>query len=172
LFNSSLHFIGFGNGAVVNTEIVQRLGTYFPGAGGVLQVGVEPGKNVRDLQVTTIDPFQYGVGGSGRAGHILDPDIVTWENVTYADNYYQDSSVVAGKDLTSADFNVQLDKIAQLTESLDGVAAAAAAHARSFLWYAGTANLSPSVFGEFASQTIFRRLGDLELAGIQDSGAT
>jgi DNA/RNA endonuclease G (NUC1) len=163
LFNSTLHFIGFGNGAVVNTEIVQRLGTYFPGAGGVLQADKEPGKNVRDLQVTTIDPFQYGIGGTGSKGNIIDPNIVTWENVTYADNYYQTSSSTQdGMKIESADFNVQLDGIAQLTDPLDGVDGAdAAAHARSFLWYAGTANLSPSAFGEFAKQTIFRRLGDL-----------
>jgi hypothetical protein len=34
LFDSTLHFIGFGRGAVVNTEIVQRLGTFYPLAGG------------------------------------------------------------------------------------------------------------------------------------------
>ncbi len=28
LFDSTLHFIGFGRGAVVNTEVVQRLGTF------------------------------------------------------------------------------------------------------------------------------------------------
>jgi large repetitive protein len=34
LFNSALHFIGFSRGTVVNSEIIQRLGTYFPHAGG------------------------------------------------------------------------------------------------------------------------------------------
>ena len=34
LFNSYLHFIGFGQGAVVNDEIIQRLGTDYPLAGG------------------------------------------------------------------------------------------------------------------------------------------
>ncbi|NEP78129.1 MAG: hypothetical protein F6K39_08025 [Okeania sp. SIO3B3] len=32
LFNSPLHFIGFSRGTVVNSEIIQRLGTFFPEA--------------------------------------------------------------------------------------------------------------------------------------------
>lgn len=52
MFNSPLHFIGFGQGAVVNTEIVQRLGTYFPNAGGF------DAEN-RDLHFTTVDAFEY-----------------------------------------------------------------------------------------------------------------
>ncbi len=34
LFNSPMHFIGFSRGTVVNSKIIQRLGTYYPLAGG------------------------------------------------------------------------------------------------------------------------------------------
>jgi hypothetical protein len=37
LLNSPLHFIGHGRGAVVNSEVIQRLGTYFPDAGGIVR---------------------------------------------------------------------------------------------------------------------------------------
>lgn len=83
IFNSPLHLIGFGQGAVVNSEIIQRLGTFFPNAGGT-------SKDKRDLQMTTIDPHDYdenSIGGNFR--NILDPSVRVWNNVTYADNYYQ-----------------------------------------------------------------------------------
>jgi large repetitive protein len=81
VFNSRLHLIGDGRGTVVNTEIVQRLGTYFPGAGGqvLYSNGVKVDNNRRDLQVTTLDPFISD-------GTLLDPKVKTWTNVTYADN--------------------------------------------------------------------------------------
>jgi hypothetical protein len=49
LFYSPLHFMGFRRGTVVNSEIVQRLATFFPQAGGTSMAN-------RDLQMTTIDP--------------------------------------------------------------------------------------------------------------------
>jgi len=52
LFNSQLHFMGFSRGTVVNSEIVQRLGTFFPQAGGTSMAN-------RDLQMTTIDPHDF-----------------------------------------------------------------------------------------------------------------
>jgi hypothetical protein len=56
IFNSRLHFIGDGRGTVVDTEIVQRLGTYFPAAGGQVlsEDGVRVANSRRDLQVTTL----------------------------------------------------------------------------------------------------------------------
>jgi hypothetical protein len=101
---------------VVDTEIVQRLGTYFPAAGG--QVLYSNGEKVdnsrRDLQVTTLDRY---------TGTIADPTVKTWTNVTYADNYYQGSGAVSG--LTDADWNQQLTNLG------DGTA---------FDWYLGTVN--------------------------------
>ena len=58
LLNSDLHFIGFSRGTVVNSEIIQRLGTYFPHAGGVERDA--SGKVIKgDLQMTTIDPHDF-----------------------------------------------------------------------------------------------------------------
>ena len=54
LFNSPFHFIGFGSGAVVNSEIIQRIGTAFP----KLDSEEKPTQFVNtfpDLQMTTID---------------------------------------------------------------------------------------------------------------------
>ncbi|WP_301100271.1 hypothetical protein, partial [Propionivibrio sp.] len=45
LFNSPLHFIGFGRGASVNSEVTQRMGKYFP--------------EVKDIQFTTLDPHDF-----------------------------------------------------------------------------------------------------------------
>ncbi len=45
LFASPLHLIGYDRGAVVNSEIAQRLGTFFP--------------SIPDLQMTTLDPHDF-----------------------------------------------------------------------------------------------------------------
>jgi hypothetical protein len=117
LFNSPMHFIGFSRGAVVNSEIVQRLGTYYPDAASP------------DLQMTTIDPHDFvqegldvGVGvliSNGleklaqytlpKGKEVLEyiskltkfkdqtlsysdfqePRVQVWDNISFADNYYQ-----------------------------------------------------------------------------------
>jgi hypothetical protein len=105
IFNSPLHFVGIGQGAVVNTEIIQRLGTYFPNAGGV-------DASSRDLQMTAIDPHDYDENSPpGFFQNIFDPEIVVWDNVTYADNYYQTNGTgdtLNGQELSSADWNINL----------------------------------------------------------------
>ncbi|MFM7426139.1 MAG: hypothetical protein ACKO7W_14295 [Elainella sp.] len=53
LFNSLLHFIGFGQEAVLNTEIVQRLGTFFPHADGT--------SSTNRPAFQTNDPYAYGI---------------------------------------------------------------------------------------------------------------
>jgi DNA/RNA endonuclease G (NUC1) len=91
LFKSPLHFIGFSRGTVVNSEIVQRLGTFYPGVYG---------KNGLDLQMTTIDPHDFYQPSlevdtdwlrpsKVKFGDFYDPKVQVWDNVTYADNYYQ-----------------------------------------------------------------------------------
>jgi hypothetical protein len=77
LFKSAFHFIGQGRGAVVNSEIIQRLGTFYPKA-----------KNADlfpDLQMTTIDPHDFNQPSLGKT--YVDPQIQVWDNVTFADNY-------------------------------------------------------------------------------------
>jgi DNA/RNA endonuclease G (NUC1) len=87
LFDSPMHFIGFSRGTVVNSEIVQRLLTAFPNAGGTTQFD-------QDFHVTTIDPHDFDqeslelpvIGGFR---NFYEPKVQTWEGITFADNYYQ-----------------------------------------------------------------------------------
>ena len=63
LFNSPMHFIGFSRGTVVNSEIIQRLGAYYPLAGG-FQADSEGNRTGNsDLQMTTIDPHDFAQEG-------------------------------------------------------------------------------------------------------------
>jgi DNA/RNA endonuclease G (NUC1) len=89
LLDSPLHFIGFSRGAVVNSEIIQRLGVYFPNAGGVVRDA--SGQVIQgDLQMTTIDPHDFNQASLPLPFQTFDePRVQVWENVTFADNYYQ-----------------------------------------------------------------------------------
>ncbi|WP_370589111.1 DNA/RNA non-specific endonuclease [Tychonema sp. LEGE 06208] len=165
VFNSPLHFVGFGQGAVVNSEIVQRLGTFLPDAGGTNSAN-------RDLQMTTIDPYDYDDNSfSGPFLNIQDPEIKVWNNVTYADNYYQTNGIgntINGRELSGtnwkSDWNVSLNNLAGFTPD-DGEGAS---HRAALAWYAGTANLNESQFPSENGETIYRRLGDLEQNNIAD----
>ncbi|WP_460202278.1 DNA/RNA non-specific endonuclease [Scytonema sp. NUACC21] len=147
VFNSPLHFIGFGQGAVVNSEIIQRLGTFFPNAGGT-------SKENRDLQMTTVDPHDYDVNFSrGAFRNILDPNIRVWENVTYADNYFQEKGneqTLNGQIIFTSDWNVDLGGLAGFDQDIS----TGGPHRSAITWYAGTLNLSES-------DGVYRRLGDL-----------
>ncbi|WP_293242504.1 MULTISPECIES: hypothetical protein [unclassified Microcoleus] len=172
LFNSPMHFIGFGQGAAINNEIVQRLGSYFPFAGGTNLVN-------RDLQMTTIDPHDFEQNYLvGSLKSFRDPEVRIWENVTYADNYYQDvpaldaqeTNTRAGRRIAEADWNVHLggsngtgslngsSRIGFTEHSTDGKP-----HTHALTWYGGTTNLSGSQLPSKNGERIYRRLGDLEL---------
>ena len=163
VFNSPLHFIGFGQGAVVNTEIVQRLGTYFPDAGGF------DAEN-RDLHFTTVDPLEYTPETvpqfEDTYARMLDPEIVIWDNVTYADNYYQqqvpegDKKAIRGQLLTGVDNNQKLEQWA----GFDPAQESDHPHRAAVSWYGGTANLNESHVSD-EKQQVFRRLGDLLAEG-------
>ena len=169
VFNSPLHFVGFGQGAVVNSEIVQRLGTFLPDAGGTSRAN-------RDLQMTTIDPYDYDDNSfEGTYLNILDPEIKVWNNVTYADNYYQTNGIgntINGRELSGtnwkSDWNVSLGNRAGFTtDNGEG-----ASHREALAWYAGTANLTGSKLPSENGDTIYRRLGDLEQNNIADATKT
>jgi DNA/RNA endonuclease G (NUC1) len=170
LFDSPLHFIGHGRGAVVNSEVIQRLGTYFPHAGGVYRDA--DGKVLRgDLQMTTIDPYDYST-----LGDYLDPKVQVWDNVTFADNYYQTTSIDryrggavgntipdgwlpdGSPTLSRADVNVNLSGRSGFT--IEDLNNGKDPHNNTFAWYTGTANVnldgSASTFGT----PILRRKGD------------
>jgi large repetitive protein len=153
LFNSSLHFIGVGQGAIINNEIIQRLGTYYPHAGGLTSIQ-------RDLQMTTIDAPDL-VQAPNRPQFDGEPTIKVWNNVTFADNYYQtittngNQNTLIGKPIDGADVNVNLSTLYQFGEDDDE----GSSHLNALAWYAGTVNLS----GKGGSdQKIYRRLGDLD----------
>ncbi|MEG4305811.1 DNA/RNA non-specific endonuclease [Microcoleus sp. D3_18a_C4] len=100
VFNSPLHFVGFSRGTVVNSEIIQRLGTYFPDAGG------KENSNTRDLQMTTLDPHDFNQPGlnvvTQNFGDFREPKVQVWKNVTFADNYYQTAPNLLSGTLTPA----------------------------------------------------------------------
>ena len=166
IFKSPLHFIGFGQGATVNNEAIQRLGTFFPDAYN--GSGTTP-----DLQMTTIDapdPTQP------LAKNLYDPEIKIWENVTFADNYYQTATfnpnkAFSGQNLADADLNVFLGEPSN-SESRTGftIDKKTSTHNRALGWYGGTANLSQQTFpsvvkeeGKYTEEVTYRRLGDLDL---------
>jgi DNA/RNA endonuclease G (NUC1) len=171
VFNAPLHFIGFGQGAVVNAEIIQRLGTYFPEAGGL------QGSKKQDIQMTTVDPFEYNPEDAtqfnGAFSRMLDPEIVVWKNVTYADNYYQTQGknvgdnperVIASQEILGADMDKELGKWG----GFDPDNNEDNAHRAAVGWYAGTANLNESQIPA-GEQQVFRRLGDLRLNGFGEN---
>ena len=122
VFVSPLHFIAHSRGASVNSEIIQRLGTYFPNLrvrmttldphdfkqpaldipAGKLAEAVSEAllvvatKNLPAAEALNalIKPFLSVAIGAVDASTIayaefLDPNVVRWSNVTFADNYYQ-----------------------------------------------------------------------------------
>ncbi|AFZ38163.1 outer membrane adhesin like protein (plasmid) [Stanieria cyanosphaera PCC 7437] len=168
LFSSPLHFIGFSRGTVVNSEIIQRLGTYYPHAGGAVYIDTDDGNKVkpvvdasgnkvRDLQMTTIDPHDFkqdslnvGLPLPG-LGTILDfkdfnePEVTVWDNVTFADNYFQNIANPSGgtwtpngRNIDNADVNVPLNGRSGFIKD-NGIGAP---HTGVFAWYAGTVDFA------------------------------
>jgi DNA/RNA endonuclease G (NUC1)/PKD repeat protein len=179
LFNSPLHFIGHGRGAVVNSEVIQRLGTYFPHAGGIERDA--DGKVTKgDLQMTTIDAYDYQLYRSyDDSGYYLDPRVQVWDNVTFADSYYQtvSSERYRGGELVNrlpidllpngstidskADLSIELSGLQKRSGfTQEDLQAGKDPHNNALAWYAGTADLSligeDSAFGT----PILRRKGD------------
>ncbi|PSB59176.1 hypothetical protein C7B77_01940 [Chamaesiphon polymorphus CCALA 037] len=161
-FGLTLHFIGFGRSNIVNSEVVQRLGTDYPLAGGTTV-------DNRDLQMTSIDL-------PGNTSNILDPTYTVWNNVTYADNYYFDNTVsgsqVSTKAVTGADWQVNLNGLAGFETPGNS---SWNPHLKTLAWYLGTADVNK---GEVARESLFsptgldtdkiyRRLGDLYSNGAQ-----
>ncbi len=175
IFKSPLHFVGFGQGAVVNSEIIQRIGTYFP----------KDRYDIPDIQMTTVDPFNYSSdNSSGTFANIQDPRVTAWDNVTYADNYTgrqaADLNLQSDWNLdfrqpdnsskSYAGFNeVLTDNSSKSYAGFNEVLSENDRHQNALLWYTGTANVSynPSVLNP--DQKIYRRLGDLYPSEASDS---
>ncbi|MDM9385690.1 PKD domain-containing protein [Chlorogloeopsis sp. ULAP01] len=194
LFNSNLHFIGFSRGTVVNSEIIQRLGTYFPYAGGRINADGTPvvdsnGKPVRDLQMTTIDPHDFYqeslkvdlvIPGSPIIKDFRDfnePQVQVWDNVTFADNYYQTVADPKGSTWTpngrfidGADVNMLLNGRTGFTED----DRRGSPHGNVFSWYAGTTDLAiDEVDNGYTrkARPIYDQLGERSLEQLLDPQA-
>jgi large repetitive protein len=165
-------------GTVVNSEIIQRLGTYFPHAGGVYRDA--EGKVLRgDLQMTTLDLYDYKT-----LGDYFDPDVQVWDNVTFADNYYQTTSIdryrgVAlgntipdgwlpdgSPTLSKADLNVDLSNRSGF--ALESLSSGKDPHNNVLAWYAGTADLSLDGKSSAFGSPILRRQGDFSQDTLYD----
>jgi YD repeat-containing protein len=224
IFASPLHFIGHSRGTVVNSEIIQRLGTYYP--------------DVEDIHMTTLDPHDFEqksldvpiktilesiktvaialqaypltapvanrvVSFIETGMHIWDavgvaydpapfsdfkdPDVMIWENVGFADNYYQTKAHASQFTLTpngrelkvvdlgggdmrgGADLNVNLDGRAGFTADDFSTSIISRAfglggpHSRVWQWYAGTTDVT---MVEFADNPIFRSASDEGLSSL------
>ncbi|NEQ48475.1 MAG: PKD domain-containing protein [Leptolyngbya sp. SIOISBB] len=177
LLDSPLHFIGFSRGTVVNSEIIQRLGTYYPNAGGVVRD--ENGQVIAgDLHMTTIDPHDFDQPSLGPVYRdFKEPEVTVWDNVTFADNYYQ---TVPDRD-NGFTFTPSGRKIEGIPEGasveLNGKAGFTndggfgGPHLAAFAWYSGTVgfdieqiNLDGRISRQYPTQTnsqpIFDRLGE------------
>lgn len=154
LFNSRMHFVGVGQGAVVNSEITQRLGTFFPKDQHLTKFP--------DLQMTTVDPHDLNQNSlNGRLGSVNDPLVTVWENVTFADNYYQEvasQNALNGRSISGADLNKPLTDYAGFTSDNSS----GNPHRNALAWYTGTAHLNKSKLPSDNGELIYRRLGDLE----------
>ncbi|MBN2293355.1 MAG: hypothetical protein JXM70_13080 [Pirellulales bacterium] len=193
LFASPMHFIGHSRGTVVNSEIVQRVGTYMPEIDNIHVTTLDPhdfnqpSLDVSGADITTLAATRAGGPVLGMLAAMIvdsgdmattflhyadfkDPDVERWSNIAFFDNYYQEVANPYGFTLTpngraieGADINRQLDDRAGFTED-DLVAGT---HGRVTSWYAGTVDLNTREFGD---DYIYRTLSDKdytkELGGV------
>ncbi len=104
IFNSPLHIAGLSRGSIVASELVQRIGTYFPNAGGT-------DSENRDLQLTLLDPHDFNQPSIDLVtlnfGDFYEPKVQIWDNVTFADNYFQTVPALDGRlDLNPSGRNI------------------------------------------------------------------
>jgi hypothetical protein len=88
LFESPMHLVGHSRGTIVTSEIVQRLGTYF---------GDKLGKkstSKNDLHVTYLEAHDFKqrlpFGPFSPYNTFYEPSVQVWDNVNFADNYFQE----------------------------------------------------------------------------------
>jgi PKD repeat protein/DNA/RNA endonuclease G (NUC1) len=182
LFNSPFHFIGFGSGGVVNSEIIQRIGTAFPKKD-------EQGNDTQfadtfpDLQMTTIDADKVNKDRPLASDAIPEPSIEVWDNVTFADNYYQSATEPFSYQLAGADVNIDLggfdhEEVFKNRVGFTGDAGENRninkdSNERSIAWYEGTTNINLDRVGLGAGFSnkypIHRRRGDFAQPEFQNT---
>ncbi len=231
ILRSPLHFVAHSRGTVVNSEILQRLGTYFPNITNIQMTTLDAhdlpqpsldlevakvGKVLAKLNQTELSPCQTesptiksrlscwaanvtakilesdqfekltnALAGLGKLQNLhyadfRDPLVQVWENVAFADNYFQDlgrasqSITPNGYSIPAAEINLRLhsdqrgdivngragftqDDFVGTALAGIGLGGVAGPHSRVWKWYAGTVDLSVT---EFESERIWRRLFD------------
>ena len=85
LFSSPMHFMAHSRGTIVTSEMIQRLGTYFEDKVG------KKSTSQNDLHVTYIDAHDFKQKlPTGRYDTFYEPSVQVWDNVNFADNYFQE----------------------------------------------------------------------------------
>ena len=174
LFHSPLHFIGHSRGTVVTSEVLQRLGEYEDRV-----LSQQPGYSPLDIQFTMLDVHDelngpqeslkvWGVDWTD----FNEPIVKIWQNVDFADNYYQSIGTTSftpnGREVVGADLNVQLNGLAGFLKDdanfeFDLSHAFIGPHSRVWRWYAGTTDLTTPTFERTiaGNEPIFRSLQDI-----------
>jgi hypothetical protein len=136
-----MHFIGHSRGTVVVSETVQRLGRY----------------NIRVNYVTYLDIHDFGQLAIGRDEVFHDPAVQVWENVDYADAFYQENPPTmcgvnpAGRRLSHIPTGPWQRDLTELTRLGPGEAHSCSDHDRPHAWikeyYWGTVATNGGSFG-------------------------
>ena len=161
------------------------MGTYYPFAGGQINPNGTPvlqdGKPIRDLQMTTIDPHDFYqeslkvdliIPGTPKIKDFRDfnePTVQVWDNITFADNYYQTVAdpngstwTPNGRFIPGADVNILLNGRTGFTSDDRW----GEPHGNVFSWYAGTADLAiDEVDNGYTQQArpVYDQLGEQDL---------
>ncbi|MDH5640473.1 MAG: M10 family metallopeptidase domain-containing protein, partial [Nitrospira sp.] len=119
VLSSPLHFLGHSRGTVVNSEIVQRIGNYFPSINTIRMTALDPRdfdqpsqlfsnqtgwawlvekySRVQQLLTHPLDSITAFLSNPGswapsdiHYDDLFDPNVQRWANVAFADNYYQE----------------------------------------------------------------------------------
>jgi hypothetical protein len=185
IFDSPLHFVAHSRGAIVTSELLQRLGEY---ENRVLSL--QPGYRPFDIQLTTLDIHDEFLGPQNNLKPLGidwtdfdEPSVYAWTNVDFADNYYEflsqthltvplnQSANPDGRVLPSADLNISLNGLAGFVTDDANVSLSDLSnkhyflgpHSRVWRWYAGTTDLTIDHFelNTPNNEPIFRSLVDI-----------
>ncbi len=125
ILSKPIHFIGHSRGAVLNSEVVRRIGYYF---------------DVNIDQVTSLDP--HPLAGLDTLLYTPDPAMRTFSNVTWADNYWRQNSdgdtLDFAGNLVAGAWNVELDESVLTAQNDDYDPGYGYEHSDVHLWYAAT----------------------------------